>query len=537
MDRARKHAEHSLAAGNPAAAAAWAREVAANSIDAADLWLAARILAGAREFPAALETFDRLVRLFPDNATFCFGRACCLAEGGDCEAAETAFDAVSAPNGETVVDWTLFYANALERGGAASLALGRLETLCASHPQRLVPAIDLLRMEIRQGRQKNSAKRLQALLADSPAKPPAVFVHGWMTVARAVSHESPAGAEAAYRNCLAVDPLQAKARTNLALLLTNSGRNDEARVLLEETCRLLPGCDDAHYLLAANERLADRFDDAIARLQKLVNTTASHDPGWELLARCQGESGRHEEAVETCRRWKKLRPDCPAASHMLAALSGEAAPDRADATYVSATFDRFADKFEAVLQQLDYQGPALFQLLLAETLGGPTASFMVLDAGCGTGLLGPVLRPWASRLEGVDLSPKMLERARWTGLYDDLRCGDLVEWLEMNPGRWDLILAADTLNYFGALDRVLTASFAALRENGWLVFSLEESSLTGETWVLQPHGRYAHPPGYLIGQLGELGVPSGDMRRVILRKENDRPVHGLLVAVQKPADS
>ncbi len=533
-DRARKDASNDLVSGNLAAASAWARLVALESASAEDLWLATKIQTRSGDFAAAHRTFDRLLNLYPANAMFWYGRACCLAESGDAEAAEAAFDAVPAADDETVVDWTLFYASALEQGGAAVLALGRLATLTAAHPQRLVPAIDLVRMEIRQGRAVNSAKRLQALLTAPQDVPAAAIMHGWMTVARAMLHDSPADAEAAYQSCLAIDPLHAKARTNLALLLTIAGRNDEATVLLEETCRLLPDCDDAHYLLAANERLADLFDAAIARLQKLVNTTASHDAGWELLARCQAESGRHEAAVETCRRWKKLRPDCPAAKHMLAALSGEAAPDRADATYVASTFDRFADKFEAVLKQLNYQGPALFQQLLTDTLGEPAGQLAVLDAGCGTGLLGPVLRPWASQLEGVDLSPKMLERARWTGSYDDLRCGDLVEDLKRHPATWDVILAADTLNYFGALDGVLRAAFAALRPDGWLVFSVEEGDLTGDSWSLQPHGRYAHAPAYLIEQLGELGVPSGDMRRAVLRKENDRPVYGLLIAVRKP---
>ena len=36
----------------------------------------------------------------------------------------------------------------------------------------------------------------------------------------------------------------------------------------------------------------------------------------------------------------------------------------------------------------------------------------VLDLGCGTGLCGPLLRPYARALAGVDLSPQMLERMR-----------------------------------------------------------------------------------------------------------------------------
>ena len=58
---------------------------------------------------------------------------------------------------------------------------------------------------------------------------------------------------------------------------------------------------------------------------------------------------------------------------------------------------------------------------MPELLGGAAASLQrergllyasALDAGCGTGLAGPYLRPLVSGpLIGVDLSPKMLERA------------------------------------------------------------------------------------------------------------------------------
>ena len=44
--------------------------------------------------------------------------------------------------------------------------------------------------------------------------------------------------------------------------------------------------------------------------------------------------------------------------------------------------------------------------------GAPRGELEIVDAGCGTGLLAPHLRPYARRLVGVDLSPKMLEKAR-----------------------------------------------------------------------------------------------------------------------------
>ena len=53
-----------------------------------------------------------------------------------------------------------------------------------------------------------------------------------------------------------------------------------------------------------------------------------------------------------------------------------------------------------------------------------------LDLGCGTGLCGPLVRPMVDRLTGVDLSARMIEKARSLGVYDRLEQGDIVEFLD-----------------------------------------------------------------------------------------------------------
>ena len=113
---------------------------------------------------------------------------------------------------------------------------------------------------------------------------------------------------------------------------------------------------------------------------------------------------------------------------------------------------------------------------------------------------------------------------------------DLLDYLKApdNQQRFDLIAAADTFNYFGDLSELLPTCFAALKKDGWLVFTLEFGETYGETYQLEVHGRYTHPPGYLMEQLGECGIEGGEMHRAVLRKENGVDVNGLLVAAQKP---
>ncbi|NEU35571.1 methyltransferase, partial [bacterium LRH843] len=84
------------------------------------------------------------------------------------------------------------------------------------------------------------------------------------------------------------------------------------------------------------------------------------------------------------------------------------------------------------------------------------------DAGCGTGLCGPLLAPYCQRLDGVDLSPKMLEKAKSKQLYDRLSKAELTAFLNNAPDMYDVIIAADVLCYFGDLSRAASGFLNAL---------------------------------------------------------------------------
>jgi len=159
----------------------------------------------------------------------------------------------------------------------------------------------------------------------------------------------------------------------------------------------------------------------------------------------------------------------------------------------------------------------------------PQSRLDVLDAGCGTGLCAPLIRPWARRLTGVDLSGGMVEKARLRGGYDTLAVAELTAYLEGQPAAYDVVLSADTLVYFGDLLPVLHASRAALRPGGWLAFTLEALDGELDRSELSSSGRYRHSRSYVERALLQTGF--GDVRIVqdTLRKEAGEPVHGWVV--------
>ncbi|MEZ6136664.1 MAG: methyltransferase domain-containing protein [Pirellulaceae bacterium] len=346
-------------------------------------------------------------------------------------------------------------------------------------------------------------------------------------------HPDRVAAEAAYRSVLEANPAHRTAAINLVAMFIDDGRNAEAIELLrqsiqhgQDTCKL-------RFLLAFTLRLDDQFDEAIAVLKMLVDET-SDVAAWEMLGRCFVESKQMDAAVAHYERWLSVQPGQPVAQHMLAALQGGHVPGRAEARYVVDVFDAFAETFEPMLRKLEYRGPTAVAEILSYYLpDAQPKSLRVLDAGCGTGLIGPVLQEYARELTGVDLSPAMLAMAEQKHIYDSLICKDLEDYLQGQLETFDLIVAADTFIYFGDLSRVLKLSLEALRADGWLIFSVEEGPLAEDHYFLQPHGRYAHSPQYLMDLLVENGIHGGYMNRVALRKEGNKPVFALLIAAQR----
>ena len=159
----------------------------------------------------------------------------------------------------------------------------------------------------------------------------------------------------------------------------------------------------------------------------------------------------------------------------------------------------------------------------------------MLDAGCGTGLCGPSLRPYARRLVGVDLSPRMVERARTRGDYDELAVAELTAFLIDHPATYDVIVSADTLVYFGEMEPVMAAAAAALRSGGWLAFTVErlEDAAAADDFNLDPSGRYRHSEAYLRRVLAQAEMEIASLETVTLRLEGGQPVIGFLVTARR----
>ncbi|MCK0149394.1 methyltransferase domain-containing protein [Marivita sp. S6314] len=201
-------------------------------------------------------------------------------------------------------------------------------------------------------------------------------------------------------------------------------------------------------------------------------------------------------------------------------------------------FDGFADSYDEKLEVLENNGPAMVFAALQELKLPEKKTRRILDAGCGTGLCAGFLRRYAKHLMGVDISVAMLEKSRARKVYDLLARTDLSIRATYPEGRYDMVVCADVLVYFGALDTVFTNFFDILTPGGWLVFTVEDESDTAfrTGFKLYPSGRHKHSEPYLLETLSRVGFPKPKLlRRARLRNEMQKPVMGTVVAVQKPA--
>ena len=292
---------------------------------------------------------------------------------------------------------------------------------------------------------------------------------------------------------------------------------------------------DRRFLYA--EECAAEGDHAAAAelLEQCLELAPGWAAAWFALGAARERSGEAEAAVIAYQRALACdREDGLGASLALARLGAGAIPATAAPAYIARLFDQYAARFdEHVVEGLGYRAPDLLRDAVTEVCARenrPMHFARALDLGCGTGLAGAAFRDCADRLEGVDLSAGMIEKARAKGIYDTLHAGEALEHLRASAeGGFDLIFAADVLVYIGDLAPLFTQIARVLASGG--VFAFTAESHDGEGYAIGPETRYAHSRSYIERVARDAGVAARLLQTAAPRNNKGAEVSGLIAVV------
>jgi predicted TPR repeat methyltransferase len=430
-------------------------------------------------------------------------------------------------------------------------------------------ALNLLGMvHHHQGRHEHAAELIARAIDAAPSVP---GFHNNLGTVRLAQRRS-VDAEAALRRAIELQADFVEAINNLAVALMGQGRFDESMPLLARCLELRPVYPSARNNLGNALRAKRMYRQAVACYSDAITQQQDHVESWSNLAIALFEMRDLKSAETAAKRAISLRADCVSAYHTLglaleaqkrtneaialfqhvlqlcpsaepvrfhlASLTGDQSYNTVPPDFVRGLFDQYADMFERhLVEVLKYRAPQLLHEAVRNALDGSAqASLDIGDLGCGTGLCGPLFKSIARTLVGVDLSARMIHEARQRKVYDELLVEELTHFLTNRSDRFDLLIAADVLLYFGDLSSVLRAAQQALRGGGFLAFTLEkqDDNLDGAGYRLHPTRRFTHTIGYVRSSLQIAGLTEISTAEATLRTNSGQDVPGWVIVAQRP---
>lgn len=295
-----------------------------------------------------------------------------------------------------------------------------------------------------------------------------------------------------FKQALRLKPEFAEAAFNCALALHDSGQAEAVAAQLADALRLRPAYPEALCCLGQVLQEQGRFEEAIGRYREALGLRPHYLEALFCLGAIYARVNRVAEAQVQLEQYLALEPeDKQGARLVLARLGLAPLPERASAAQLSRIYQQRTHAWD---KGGAYFGHELVARAFVLACAG-SIDLDILDAGCGSGLIGPLIRNVARRLDGVDLSAPMLESARRKAVYANLYEDDLLAFMSGRPDCYDAVLSAATLIHFGDLTAPFRAVAKTLRSGGLFVFTVFPNEEVSGT-----HGVTAAPlDGYCEG--------------------------------------
>ncbi|XP_077402069.1 methyltransferase-like protein 27 [Vanacampus margaritifer] len=131
-------------------------------------------------------------------------------------------------------------------------------------------------------------------------------------------------------------------------------------------------------------------------------------------------------------------------------------------------YNRWAKTYEQDLALLDYRAPSLVAGQVSAHFSGERRAAAVLDVACGTGLAAKMMkREGFERFVGVDCSKGMLQHARQSGLYQDIKMAVVGDQpLPVPSGDFDVVIISGALSVNHIPVKVIRELCQAAKQGG-----------------------------------------------------------------------
>lgn len=328
---------------------------------------------------------------------------------------------------------------------------------------------------------------------------------------------------------VSVAPDLAEAHQFMGTIAARTGAAEIAAMSFERALSLKPRSVDLHIALGQALLALRRPADALRVLDKARGLHPNNADIFRELGQAQLDIGQPAAALKSFSRAVKLKPGDLYSSHMASALATSGTPNTG---YVADLFDSYAETFDAHLTgKLEYRVPETLAALLEEqsSLTGPT-----LDVGCGTGLMAAALPEALRPIDGIDIAPKMVAKARERGIYRNLHAGDATSTLALEAdfaGPYGLIVSTDVFIYVGEISTLFAALVQRLAPGGILAFSIELNE--GDGVAIRSSGRFSHAPRYIRTLAETNGMTILAEKLHAIRLEREVPIPGQLFLLRR----
>ena len=139
-------------------------------------------------------------------------------------------------------------------------------------------------------------------------------------------------------------------------------------------------------------------------------------------------------------------------------------------------------------------------------------------------MFGVEIKQFCEHLEGIDLSEKMLNKAKEKDVYNKLIKQDIVDYLSNATLDFDYFVSTDVFIYIGDLSDVFRLIKSRNKTGGKLAFSTEDYD--GDGFFLEQSGRYSHSKKYIESLCKKFSFKLRHFETQTLRKEKNLYISG-----------